>query len=144
MNIQPENLQRVGRYLLVGVALFLLDYAVFYLLHIPGAIELHLAQWAARITGAIAGFYLHHQFTFRAGTFSLSKLLAKRSLLYGVGFFSILLISPVIVSFVLSLVEGHLFLAKLISECLFICLSYSINHYVFVHVNNDQSAHESK
>ena len=113
------------RYLLVGAGLFLLDYAVTRTIHVEMKQSLVLAQWAGRLAGAGAGYWLHRIYTF-ASAGQLAGTARTRYILVAVGLW---LISPLLLNLAMSVFPASLFWGKVFTEGALVCASYLLLRY---------------
>lgn len=120
-------MRRTGlRYLIAGGLLFLLDYAVTWLLFAILGCPLEIAQWSGRLAGTLAGYRLHRRFTFRA------RGGAARPLRYWAVAAALWLLSPLVLAAALSIVPGSLLGAKILTEAVLVASSYlALRHFVF-------------
>lgn len=119
------------RYLLVGGALFLLDYAVTSFLYLAMEQSLYVAQWAGRLSGAAAGYGLHRAYTFQSSRNHNNAVLRY-------GFISVFLwfVSPLLLDHVLSGlpdVPMKFLVSKVLTEAVLVCISYMLlRNFVFI------------
>ena len=116
----------LGRYGLVGILLFSIDFLVYTLLIISGY-EPGLAQFCARGIGAISGYFLHRYFTFRKSTINTNIFFREGPAYLGLVCFNIV-ISPWLVSYLATATKGP-FLGKITSECFLVAFTFFIMRF---------------
>ena len=117
------------RYAITGVALLLLDMAVFFVLARGLQVEPALAQFAARAAGAVAGFFGHKNFSFR-NTGDGPAMPLRQVLLYATVTAITLCVSPLVLVGLLAL-SDNLVAAKLGTEVVMVAFNYFCLSRVF-------------
>lgn len=116
------------RYLLAGGLLFLIDFAVTRTLYVELRQPLELAQWAGRLAGAGAGYWVHRLFTFQVA----GQLIGRAKLRYWLVAAGLWVVSPLLLKVAINAIPDNLFLAKIAIECVLVSASYLLlRHYVF-------------
>lgn len=112
----------------MGGILFLIDYTVTRFIYIELEQSLLLAQWCGRFVGAAAGFGLHRNYSFNAGV-SSGKAAYLR---YWLITLALWVVSPGVLTLLVSLLPNSFLAAKVVTECILACVSYSLlRHFVF-------------
>ncbi|MEX3931233.1 GtrA family protein [Paraburkholderia phymatum] len=124
------------RYIGVGGASFLVDFACFMALVRLGGFNPALAQVFSRTVGAASGFLGHKYFSFahsdpavaqkRSSTFQMIGYL-------GVTVFGIT-VSPFVIELMLWLCGGRLLIGKLCTEVVMVCINFVAMRALFGHV----------
>jgi len=125
------KLTPLPRYLVSGASLFALDLLVVLTLVQLLGIPVPAAQLAGRASGAVTGFFVHRYFTFRTSLYNpRHRTLGQTGGYLSVGLFT-LAISPLVLLGFLYLSQGHLVVAKLLTELLLVMISYVSLRFVF-------------
>lgn len=121
----------LSRYVLVGGALFMLDYGVTHALYLMAHQPLFVSQWAGRFSGAAAGYFLHRTFTF-PGAAPCHRSVVRYWLLA----LSLWAVSPLLLAAILHGlpdIPARLFLAKVIAEAMLVGTSYFVmRRFIFM------------
>ena len=121
----------MGRYLVTGATLFVIDLCTFLLLVKIGGVPPAPAQLVSRATGALTGFFAHRHFTFRDSLRDPRYEVASQGSGYLIVATVMFLISPFVLSFFLTLTQGRLVVAKLITEPILVIMTFVCLRYVF-------------
>ena len=113
------------RYLLVGVLLFGIDYAVTRTIYVEIQQSLVVAQWTGRLAGAAVGYWLHGAYTF-AGASQRASTARIRYFIVAAGLW---LISPFFLKMAMIATPASLLLAKIFTEGVLVGASYLLLRY---------------
>ncbi len=124
-----RDTRRFVRYLAVGVALFVLDFAVFVLLHVGLHVEVGVSQAISRTLGAAAGFVAHRKFTFPARERAHS--LTGQGAGYVVLTIVNLLLAPLLIELLDWLLNGAGVIAKILTDVVMVLETYLVLKFLF-------------
>ncbi|NBD38747.1 MAG: hypothetical protein GVY10_09275 [Verrucomicrobia bacterium] len=128
---------RVLRYVAVGGFLFLIDLGVVYTLVVGFGINPGLGQLFGRTTGALTGFFLHRNFTFRSPTGRYRVGMAGQGGGYILLGITTILVSPFILLAMLTITNQRLVIAKFLTEVVIVVGNYLVLRLVFHHREED-------
>ena len=143
-HLTSDKILLVARYGVSGILLFCVDFLVFYILFEVMEFKLYWSQWAARLTGAACGFFLHHRYTFGFQDFFLDKIALKQTVLYVFSFFFVLLISPIVVEFFITTNVFGILISKILSEMILILMTFIITFYIFSTLGNTRNSRRNE
>ena len=123
----------VLRYLAVGGLLFLIDLGVVYTLVVGLGIGPGVAQLFGRTTGAVTGFFLHRNFTFRSPTGEYQVGLFGQGSGYILLGIATILISPFVLLAMLAVFDQQLVIAKVFTEVVIVAGNYLVMRLMFRH-----------
>ena len=124
---------RVLRYLIVGGLLFLIDLGVVYTLVIGMDMGPGIAQLFGRTTGAVTGFFLHRNFTFRSPTDEYRIGAVGQGSGYILLGIATIMISPFILLVMLDIFSQQLVVAKVFTEVVIVAGNFIAMRLVFRH-----------
>ncbi len=113
------------RYLLVGLLLFFLDYAVTRVIYAEMQQSLEVAQWTGRLIGAGVGYWLHGAYTF-ADAGQRVRTVRTRYMLVAAGLW---FVSPLLLRVAMAATPASLLLAKVFTEGVLVGASYLLLRY---------------
>lgn len=113
------------RYLMVGVLLFVIDYAVTRIIYVEMQQSLVVAQWAGRLIGAGVGYWLHGAYTFAVANQRVSAARIR----YCVVAAGLWLISPLLLKMAMIAAPASLLLGKIFTEGILVGASYLLLRY---------------
>jgi len=119
------------RYLLTGGVLFLLDLGIYVALHLGLGVAVMASQLISRSTGAAAGFIGHKYFSFGANGDRQAMRATSQGLAYVLIMGANILVSPLLVAFMVSLLDGRAVVGKLISDAIIIAETYLLLRLIF-------------
>lgn len=119
------------RYLLAGGFLFFLDFSVYFVLARGLGIEPGVAQFVSRGTGALVGFFVHRDFSFRkeGATHGISTM--SQGAGYTLVTLANLLGSPFLVHWSVAALGGRIALGKLAVDVFLVLESYLVLRILF-------------
>lgn len=126
----PAFLGKFVRYLGSGFFALAVDYAVFFTLKLALGTPVQAAQLAARLAGAVAGFFAQRNFVFHA------KAGRGETLLQGAGYTLLAVansgISALLLGWLVSLLpEFPTLIPKLLTDCIMAAETFVLLHLVF-------------
>jgi putative flippase GtrA len=121
------------RYVAVGGGTFLVDLCCFLLLVKQVRISPEVAQACSRTVGAAVGFFGHKYFSFAQPENADSR--GQSSTFQIVGYACIMVagivLSPLVIWFMLRIVQPHLVLAKILTEAVMVCINFVLMKALF-------------
>lgn len=121
----------VLRFLLSGGSLFVLDLSIFLMCRKWLGIDVALAEFIARGTGATVGFVLHKFFTFANSNGDSAMSTRKQGVGYAATTGFNLLFSPVLVSGLVWLLHPYELIGKAAGSLLLAVETFIVYRYVF-------------
>lgn len=119
------------RYVLAGGFLFVLDFAVYFMLARILGIEPGVAQFVSRGTGALVGFFLHRDFSFRTDGAARGISTVSQGAGYTLVTIGNLLGSPFLVHWSVAALGGKIALGKLAVDVFLVVESYVVLRILF-------------
>lgn len=119
------------RYLLAGVFLFVLDFAIYFVLARIFGIEPGVAQFVSRGTGALVGFFVHRDFSFRMDGAAHRISTTGQGAGYTLVTIANLLGSPFLVHWSVAALGGRIALGKLAVDVFLVLESYLVLRILF-------------
>lgn len=119
------------RYLATGASLFLLDLAIYVVLHLGFGVAIMTAQLVSRTTGAAVGFVGHKFFSFGVGGEKQASSTTSQGVAYSVVMAVNILLSPFLVVFLVYLLDGRAIVGKLFSDAIIITETFLLLRVIF-------------
>jgi putative flippase GtrA len=116
---------------LAGSFLFVLDFAVYFVLARILGIEPAVAQFVSRGTGAFVGFFVHRDFSFRTDGATRGISTANQGAGYTLVTIGNLLGSPFLVHWSVAALGGKIALGKLAVDVFLVIESYVVLRILF-------------
>jgi putative flippase GtrA len=120
-----------ARYVLAGSFLFVLDFVVYFVLAHTLGIEPGVAQFVSRGTGALVGFFVHRDFSFRTDGAARGASRASQGTGYTLVTIGNLLGSPFLVHWSVAALGGQIVLGKLAVDVFLVMVSYVVLRILF-------------
>jgi putative flippase GtrA len=120
-----------ARYVLAGSFLFVLDFVVYFVLAHTLGIEPGVAQFVSRGTGALVGFFVHRDFSFRTEGATHGISTTSQGAGYTLVTIANLLGSPFLVHWSVAALGGRIALGKLAVDVFLVLESYVVLRILF-------------